>query len=104
MLSACVGIMKSTIVFQSGSVLARSVMIAARYCVIRRQFQNRDAQEWEKGENQVLSYTMVQMRLLSLSAAAFALHFTGRNMMQLYEENQEKTSQKWSGRVYPEEC
>ena len=39
---------RSTIVLQSGSVLARGVTIATRYCTIRRQFQDRDAQEWRK--------------------------------------------------------
>jgi hypothetical protein len=50
LLSACVGIMKSTIVFQSGSVLVRGVTTAARYCAIRRQFQDRDAQNGKKGK------------------------------------------------------
>jgi len=47
---------RSTIVLQSGSVLARGVTIATRYAAVRRQFQDRDAQEWETGENQVLNY------------------------------------------------
>ncbi|KAI9712540.1 MAG: hypothetical protein M1812_006849 [Candelaria pacifica] len=84
---------RSTIVLQSGGVLARGVTIATRYCAMRRQFQDRDAPEWEKGENQVLNYTMVQMRLLPLLAATFALHFTGKGMMSLYQENQKKMSQ-----------
>ena len=33
---------------------------------------------------------MVQIRLLPLLAATFALHFTGRSMQALYEENQAK--------------
>ncbi|KAL9625803.1 MAG: hypothetical protein Q9160_000123 [Pyrenula sp. 1 TL-2023] len=80
---------RSTIVLQSGAVLARGVTIATRYCAIRRQFQDRDAQRQE-GENQVLNYTMVQIRLLPLLAATFALHFTGRGMMELYQENQKR--------------
>jgi len=81
---------RSTIVLQSGGVLARGVTIAVRYAAIRRQFQDRDAKEWETGENQVLNYTMVQIRLLPLLAATFALHFTGRGMMELYQQNQDK--------------
>ena len=93
---------------QSGGVLARGVTIATRYAAVRRQFQDRDAKEWETGENQVLNYvrslsaskwhtlistqTMVQIRLLPLLAATFALHFTGRGMMALYQENQKKMS------------
>jgi len=80
---------RSTIVLQSGGVLARGVTIATRYAAVRRQFQDRDAKE-DMGENQVLNYTMVQVRLLPLLAATFALHFTGRGMMALYGENQKK--------------
>jgi len=47
---------RSTIVLQSGSVLARGVTIATRYAAIRRQFQDRDAREWGTGESQVLNY------------------------------------------------
>ena len=84
---------RSTIVMQAGSVLAKGVTIATRYCAVRRQFQDRDAPEWEKGENQVLNYTMVQIRLLPLLAATFALHFTGKGMMTLYEANNRKIRQ-----------
>ncbi|CAN8102792.1 unnamed protein product [Discula destructiva] len=80
---------RSTIVLESGSVLARGVTIATRYCAVRRQFQDLDAQG-KAGENQVLNYSMVQYRLLPLLAATFALHFTGRNMIGLYEENQKR--------------
>lgn len=80
---------RSTIVLESGGVLARGVTIATRYCAVRRQFQDLDAQG-KVGENQVLNYTMVQYRLLPLLAATFALHFTGRNMISLYEENQKR--------------
>lgn len=83
---------RSTIVMQAGAVLARGVTIATRYCAVRRQFQDRDAPEWEKGENQVLNYTTVQTRLLPLLAATFALHFTGKGMMELYAASQRKMS------------
>lgn len=81
---------RSTIVLQSGSTLARGVTIATRYCAVRRQFQDLDAQGSDVGENQVLNYTMVQVRLLPLLAATYALHFTGRGMLQLYQENQKR--------------
>ena len=84
---------RSTIVQQSGSVLARGVTIAIRYCAVRRQFQDRDAPEGETGETQVLNYKMVQIRLLTLLAATFALHFTGKSMMELYQQNQKMMSQ-----------
>ncbi|KAI9734846.1 MAG: fatty-acyl coenzyme A oxidase [Cirrosporium novae-zelandiae] len=81
---------RSTIVLQSGAVLARGVTIATRYCAVRRQFQDKDAKKGVAEENQVLNYTMVQIRLLPLLASTFALHFTGRGMMALYDENQKK--------------
>ena len=83
---------RSTIVMQAGSVLARGVTIATRYCAVRRQFQDRDAPVGE-AETPVLNYTMVQIRLLPLLAATFALHFTGKSMMNMYQENQKKISQ-----------
>lgn len=82
---------RSNIVLQSGSVLARGVTIAVRYCAVRRQFQDRDATSNE-GENQVLDYTMVQHRLLPLLATTYALHFTGQAMLKLYNENQKRLS------------
>jgi acyl-CoA oxidase len=78
---------RSNIVLQAGGVLARGVTIATRYCAVRRQFQDRDA-DAHAGENQVLNYKMVQVRLLPLLASMYALHFTGRGMMRLYEQNQ----------------
>ncbi|KAF1849772.1 acyl-coenzyme A oxidase 1 [Cucurbitaria berberidis CBS 394.84] len=83
---------RSTIVMQAGSVLARGVTIATRYCAVRRQFQDRDAPAGE-AETPVLNYTMVQIRLLPLLAATFALHFTGKSMMDMYQENQKKIAQ-----------
>lgn len=80
---------RSNIVLQSGGVLARGVTIATRYAAVRRQFQDRDA-DAHAGENQVLNYKMVQVRLLPLLASMYALHFTGRGMMQLYQENQKR--------------
>lgn len=81
---------RSTIVLMSGSVLARGVTIATRYCAVRRQFQDRDDMSNDATENQVLNYSMVQFRLLPLLASTFALHFTGKAMMEMYTANQEK--------------
>ncbi|KAI9723461.1 MAG: fatty-acyl coenzyme A oxidase [Chrysothrix sp. TS-e1954] len=79
---------RSHIVSEAGMVLARGVTIAIRYCAVRRQFQDRDAPDWQKGEEQVLNYKMVQIRLLTLLAATYALHFTGKSMMSQYEQSQ----------------
>ncbi|KAL1797522.1 hypothetical protein ACET3X_004128 [Alternaria dauci] len=83
---------RSGIVMQAGSVLARGVTIATRYCAVRRQFQDRDAPAGGD-ETAVLNYTMVQIRLLPLLAATFALHFTGKSMMDMYRENQKKIAE-----------
>ncbi|TXT06014.1 hypothetical protein VHUM_03775 [Vanrija humicola] len=81
---------RSMIVLESGSSLARGVTIAVRYAAVRRQFQDRDAEAaGVPGETPVLNYKMVQARLLPLLAATYALHFTGKNMMELYNHNQE---------------
>jgi acyl-CoA oxidase len=80
---------RSSIVLASGQTLARGVTIATRYCAVRRQFQDRDDVSNEVSENQVLNYSMVQFRLLPLLAATFALHFTGKAMMDMYTQNQE---------------
>jgi len=79
---------RSTIVWQSGGVLARGVTIAIRYCAVRRQFQDRDALATQQGETQVLDYTMVSYRLITLLAASFALHFSGKLMMDMYQAGQ----------------
>ncbi|KAF4313161.1 Acyl-CoA oxidase [Botryosphaeria dothidea] len=84
---------RSNIVMQAGSTLARGVTIATRYCAVRRQFQDKDATDKKSGETQVLDYTMVQIRILTLLAATFALHFTGKSMMALYSENQKRMNQ-----------
>ncbi|EXJ71222.1 acyl-CoA oxidase [Cladophialophora psammophila CBS 110553] len=88
---------RSTIVLQAGSTLARGVTIATRYCAVRRQFQDRDVHE--PGENQVLNYTMVQIRLLPLLAATYALHFTGKSMIRLYQENHKRMSAGDTGKL-----
>ncbi|KAF2722413.1 acyl-CoA oxidase [Polychaeton citri CBS 116435] len=89
---------RSTIVLQAGSALARGVTIATRYCAVRRQFQDRDAPPGTPGENPVLNYTAVQFRLLPLLAACFAMHFTGQGMMRLYEANQKNMAAKGSNK------
>lgn len=41
-------------------------------------------------EKMLISCAVVQFRLLPLLAATFALHFTGKAMMSLYQENQKR--------------
>jgi acyl-CoA oxidase len=79
---------RSTIVWQAGGVLARGVTIAIRYCAVRQQFQDKDNETEHGAETQVLDYTMVSYRLLTLLAATFALHFSGKLMMDQYQAGQ----------------
>lgn len=60
--------------------LSRATTIAVRYLAVRRQF----APVPEKPEFPVLDYLSVQYRVLPRLAEAYALHFTGANMMRLY--------------------
>lgn len=73
--------------------MARGVTIAIRYCSVRRQFQDKDASADTVGETQVLDYTMVSYRLLTLLAQTFALHFTGKLMMEMYQNGQNAISE-----------
>ena len=93
---------RSNIVREAGATLARGVTIATRYCSVRRQFKDRDAPSSQGPETQVLDYKMVQIRLLTLLSATFALHFTGKGMMELYQTNQAK-AQSTGDKVKPDE-
>lgn len=79
---------RSSIVHDAGSVLARGVAIATRYCSIRKQFQDLDNPDKSGAETPVIDYSMVQVRLLPLLATTFALSFTGQTMMNQYNYNQ----------------
>jgi len=66
-------------------VLMRAVTVAVRYLSIRRQFRDRDSPQSEGPESSVLDYSTVQVRVLPLLAATFALHYSGEAMRELYE-------------------
>lgn len=73
---------RSRIVGGASSTLARACTIAVRYSAVRRQFSDAD----NEPEKQVLDYRMQQYRLLPLLATAYAFHFTGRYMRNIYDE------------------
>ena len=75
---------RASIVHDAGLALARAVTVAVRYTAIRRQFRDRDSLDPDSGELSVLDYPTVQIRILPLLAAAFALHYTGRAMYESY--------------------
>lgn len=66
-------------------ILARAVTVAVRYLSIRRQFRDRDNPDSTLPETAVLDYSTVQIRVLTLLATTFALHYGGSAMRELYE-------------------
>lgn len=84
---------RARIVQDAGLVLARAVTVAVRYTAIRRQFRDRDSLDPTSSELSVLDYPTVQIRILPLLAAAFALHFTGRAMSESYYQARKEIEQ-----------
>ncbi|GAA5974313.1 hypothetical protein JCM11641_006729 [Rhodosporidiobolus odoratus] len=84
---------RAGIVQQARMILARSATVAIRYCAIRRQFADRDAPVTDDGrkpaETSVLNYQLVQARVFPPLVQALAVHYTAREMMRLYEANNE---------------
>ncbi|KAL6074611.1 Acyl-coenzyme A oxidase (Acyl-CoA oxidase) [Balamuthia mandrillaris] len=72
---------RAGIVATASTTLAKACTIAIRYGAVRCQFSDVEGQP----EKAVLDYPMQQYRLLPLLATAFAFHFTGRYMANLYE-------------------
>eukprot|EP01120_Amphizonella_sp_Union-15-10_P016186 TRINITY_DN8453_c0_g1_i1.p1 TRINITY_DN8453_c0_g1~~TRINITY_DN8453_c0_g1_i1.p1 ORF type:complete len:652 (-),score=118.79 TRINITY_DN8453_c0_g1_i1:70-2025(-) len=68
---------------EASHVLSKAIVIALRYSAVRRQGYL-EGQKRVGTEQKVLDYTMQQYRLFPLLAAAFALHFTGTYMLELY--------------------
>ncbi|KAK8200961.1 hypothetical protein M8818_006281 [Zalaria obscura] len=80
---------RANIVMHARLVLARAVTVAVRYTAVRHQFRDRDGDD--KGpELPVLDYPTVQIRILPLLASAFALHYTGEAMHDLYRRTRAK--------------
>lgn len=83
---------RASIIMESRLVLARACTIAVRYLSIRRQFADRD--DPAGPERAVLDYPSVQIRILPLVAAAYALHYTGEAMFNLYWETRADIERK----------
>jgi len=73
-------------------VIARAVTVAVRYLAIRRQFRDQDSTDITSRETQVLDYSTVQVRILPLLATAFALHYSGFVMRELYERTRSSST------------
>lgn len=77
-----------TIVADSSKYLARALTIAVRYAAVRRQ----TAPQQGKLESQILDYQNIQNSLFTLLAATYAMHFTGKKMMELYKVSEKQGS------------
>lgn len=75
---------RSEIIMQARMTLARVATVAIRYCSIRKQFRDRDETDTRAPEMAVLDYATVRARLFPLLATAFALHYTGSWLWDLY--------------------
>ncbi|KAF2752348.1 acyl-CoA oxidase [Sporormia fimetaria CBS 119925] len=82
---------RASIIMDSRLVLARACTVAVRYLSIRRQFADRDV---GGPELSVLDYPTVQVRILPLLAATYALHYTGEAMFKLYWDTRADIEQK----------
>ncbi|CAO3698935.1 unnamed protein product [Rhizopus stolonifer] len=83
---------RANIVMGVRYALAKATTIAIRYSTVRQQFTDAASpKKWDNKviETPVLDYTMQQYRLLPIVASAYACFFTGREMLRLYELNQE---------------
>lgn len=74
-------------------ILARAVTVAVRYTSIRRQFKDKDTPSKSGPETAVLDYSTVQIRILPLLAAAFALHYSGKKMREVFYSTRQQVEQ-----------
>ncbi|KAG2185200.1 hypothetical protein INT44_001990 [Umbelopsis vinacea] len=72
---------RAAMVVDSGNVAKKALTIAVRYAAVRRQFATKANQGVE---TKLLDYPIHQRRLMPLLAQAFAMHFTGTEMMEMY--------------------
>lgn len=75
-------------------ILARSTTIAIRYCCVRRQFREKGKVQDPDVESPVLDYPTVQIRLFPLLATAFALHYSGKRMSEIYDKTRSDIEDK----------
>ena len=76
---------RAIIINQSTLALARAVTVAVRYTLIRFQFGDRDSGSEIAPELSVLDYSTVQIRVLTLLATTYALHYVAEAMNDIYQ-------------------
>lgn len=84
---------RTLIVEEAGWLLARAVTIAIRYTAVRQQFRDKDSRDPGGAELAVLDYPTVQIRLLPLLAACFALQYTGKVMRDDHSKTRHEIDQ-----------
>jgi acyl-CoA oxidase len=84
---------RAAIIMHARLIIARAVTIAVRYTCVRKQFRDRDSRDPSSPELSVLDYSTVQIRILPLLATAFAFHYTGEAMYNLYTNTRANISQ-----------
>ncbi|KAG0001737.1 hypothetical protein BGZ80_010171 [Entomortierella chlamydospora] len=83
-------LVRATLVGYARIALSKAATIAVRYSAVRQQFVDKDSPKKVNGkiiETPVLDYSMQQYRLFPIIAAAYACHFTSKEMMRLYYLN-----------------
>jgi len=88
---------RSTLVEEAAAVLKKAATISVRYCSVRRQSALRPGIK----ETQLIDYQNVRATLIPILATAYALHFTGIRMMNMYWEF-EKKREVGDFRILPE--
>lgn len=63
----------------------KALIIAIRYCCIRRQFGNSEAANNDGLETKLMDYKTHQFRLIPLLATTFAMHFTAMESFRVYD-------------------
>lgn len=81
-------IVRAGLVASAYYALAKATTIAIRYAAVRKQGNAEGTGE----ETKILDYRIQQYRLLPLLAAAYALQFTGKYMLEVYEQLQKGLS------------
>ncbi|KAG1441281.1 hypothetical protein G6F56_011555 [Rhizopus delemar] len=79
--------LRVNIASDTSETLAKAVTIASRYCTVRRQFGGPHI------ENQVISYSSVQHRLVPLVSLAYTIKIVTQKLFQKFDELNQQLAQ-----------
>ncbi|CAO3704034.1 unnamed protein product [Rhizopus stolonifer] len=79
--------LRVNIASDTSETIAKAVTIASRYCTVRRQFGGPHI------ENQVISYSSVQYRLVPLISLAYAIKIVTQKLFQRFDELNQQLAQ-----------